>query len=77
MFSKLLFAAPLALALMAAAPAPVAPPAPSLDAPAEVTANPAKAKTLPTNPVDARPRPCATAIPPRNGPNAFATLKAE
>jgi peptidylprolyl isomerase len=41
MFSKLLFAAPLALALMAAAPAPVAPPAPSLDAPAEVVANPA------------------------------------
>ena len=41
MFSKLLFAAPLALALMAAAPAPVVPPAPSLDAPAEVAANPA------------------------------------
>jgi peptidylprolyl isomerase len=41
MFGKLLFAAPFALALMAAAPAPVTPATPSLDAPAEVIGNPA------------------------------------
>jgi peptidylprolyl isomerase len=43
MFSKLVFALTFAVALMAAAPAPapVAPTAPSVDAPAEVAANPA------------------------------------
>lgn len=41
MFTKIVFALPIALALIAAAPAPVPPPAPSIDAPAEVAANPA------------------------------------
>ena len=41
MFTKLLFAAPLAALMMAAAPAPVVPPVPSIDAPAEVAAQPA------------------------------------
>jgi peptidylprolyl isomerase len=41
MFIKALFAIPLAALLIAAAPAPVAPPAPSIDAPAEIAANPA------------------------------------
>jgi len=41
MFSKLLFAAPLAALLIAAAPAPVAAPAPTITPPADVAANPA------------------------------------
>ena len=41
MFSKALFALPLALALVAAAPAPTPPPAPSIAPPADVVANPA------------------------------------
>jgi cyclophilin family peptidyl-prolyl cis-trans isomerase len=41
MFSKALFASPLAALLIAAAPAPVAPPAPSIAPPPEVMANPA------------------------------------
>jgi len=41
MFTKLLVALPVAALLIAAAPAPVAPPAPSIAAPAEVAANPA------------------------------------
>ena len=41
MIIKTLFAAPLAALLLAAAPAPVAPPAPSIIPPAEVMANPA------------------------------------
>jgi len=41
MFSKILFALPFAALLIAATPAPVAPPAPSIAPPAEVAANPA------------------------------------
>ena len=41
MFSKVMFALPLALALIAAAPAPPTPPAPSIAPPADVAANPA------------------------------------
>jgi peptidylprolyl isomerase len=41
MFSKLLFAAPLAALLIAAAPVPVVAPAPSVAPPADVAANPA------------------------------------
>ena len=41
MFSKILFALPFAALLIAAMPAPVAPPAPSIAPPAEVAANPA------------------------------------
>jgi cyclophilin family peptidyl-prolyl cis-trans isomerase len=41
MMSKALFALPLAALLIAAAPAPVAPPAPSIAPPAEIAANPA------------------------------------
>ncbi|MFL6735958.1 MAG: peptidylprolyl isomerase [Sphingomonas sp.] len=40
MTARLLFAVPFAALLMAAAPAPVAPPAPGIAAPADVTANP-------------------------------------
>lgn len=41
MFTKLLFAAPIAALLIAAAPAPVAPPQPAISPPPEVVANPA------------------------------------
>ena len=41
MFTKLSFALPLAVLLVAAAPAPVAPPTPTIMPPAEIAANPA------------------------------------
>lgn len=46
MFSKALFALPLAAILMAAAPAAVTPPVPSIAPPAEVVSNPANRLTL-------------------------------
>jgi hypothetical protein len=41
------------------------------------TASPPIASPQPTKPVEARPKPAAIAMPPSQGPSAFATLKAE